>query len=400
MSYYKNQKYTISTNYDFNPNMASLTMLYTPIIGANAITLYSFFVSEARLQSELRGISSNHSRIFVQLQTGHKEFNEVKKKLEAIGLMETYMEETNNEVKYIYVLKEPQNWINFTTNAKLKHLLSERIGQKEFDRLTYTFMDKRIPKTALNITMPFDKFFNDDSINEINVFDFDRLYNDLIKHTKSIVSIKDDVKALIETYFKTYQLTFNEILNCCFQSVEQNKSGYMVNIFLLNNKLKLLIDSSSVIGIKDTIKINRNAMIFFSNSKIDNIHYIISDYKNINSEQYLSLIQKLSLSEEDRKFIAQLKKSYKLPDCLINVLIDYSIMKNKGRLELNYIKRIALSVNRLGIDNVESIINYLRAANNKQNLKLVSEPIKPIQKPIQINSKAKNINASNTIEWD
>ncbi len=400
MSYYKNQKYIVSINYDFNPNMSSLTMLYTPIIGANALTLYTFFVNEAKLQSELRGISSNHSRIFVQLQTGHKEFNEVKKKLEAIGLLETYMEETNNEVKYIYVLKEPLNWMEFTANAKLKHLLSESIGEKEFDRLTYTFMNKRIPKTALNITMPFDKFFNDESVSKIKVFDFDRLYNDLIKHTKSIVAIKDDVKALIETYSKTHQLTFNEILNCCFQSIEQNRSGYMVNVFLLNDKLKLLIDTSSVIGIKETIKINRNAMIFFSNAKISNLQYIISDYKNINSEQYLSLIQKISLSEEDRKVIAQLKKSYKLPDCLINVLVDYCIMKNKGRLEINYLKRIALSINRLGIDSVESIINYLRAANNKRSLKLGDEAIKMIANPKQISSKTKVNNASNAIDWD
>ena len=58
---------------------------------------------------------------------------------------------------------------------------------------------------------------------------------------------------------------------------------------------------------------------------------------------------------EERKMISDLSKVSKLPNEFINLIIDYSAIKNDGLLSVNYVEKISKTVVDKKIDTMDSL---------------------------------------------
>ena len=88
----------------------------------------------------------------------------------------------------------------------------------------------------------------------------------------------------------------------------------------------------------------------------------MTDYRNINSEQYLSSIQKSPLSTKQKNLINQLRNMSHLSDEIINMITDFTLYKTKGKYNENYLKKIADTINCLSLSTLEEIYNHLSNA--------------------------------------
>lgn len=353
-------KYKIVCNHDFNNNFKMFNSVYSTILSKNSIILYNFLLNECDIINKLGNITTKCSRISKMLQLSNEELIEARKDLEAFGLLKT-MIDYNKRDNLIFLLKEALKWDEFRKNTKFYNLLQQKLEPLEFDTLRYCFESNDITTGYSDISETFENHFNIALVEDVS-FNFEQLYEKIFKMTGNIIALDKETKILVESYFKNKNISFSEILDCIYRSTYKLDSNILVDHKILKTKLDSIFNSKNISEFNHILKVNRNAKIFLDDVSLENFDFVISDYKTLNSEQYLCSIQKQPLTELELKLINVLKKQYFLPDFLINVLIDYSIVKNNGRIEPLYIQKIASSINLLGIKSVEQLIVHLQKA--------------------------------------
>ena len=107
-----------------------LTMLYQPIIGYTAVSLYFTLIDDLdefnRLSDDL-----NHHHLMSIMQLRLEDIMIAREKLEAVGLLKTYLKKgsVNN---YVYLLYSPISANEFFNHPILNIVLYNNIGKKEY----------------------------------------------------------------------------------------------------------------------------------------------------------------------------------------------------------------------------------------------------------------------------
>lgn len=171
---------------------------------------------------------------------------------------------------------------------------------------------------------------------------------------------------IIENYFSNL-LNENNLYDVIY------KSSICKNDLCTLN-LELLLDSINQIKndyeFKKDLSLHRNYAVFDINKDLNDCKLTIDDYKKFNTHNYLLLLTKSSLTPNVSHMIKSIKSNFNLPESFINVVCDYSIYKNSGRIEPNYIYKLCSTINNLGFNNINNVILYLRYVN--QNMKVPS----------------------------
>lgn len=143
-----------------------LSLLYMPIIGNRAYTLYMTFYSALNRSSNTRVVKlSDITDLFgITINTLTIE----RKKLEAIGLLNTYYKEN----EYVYLLKAPLSARSFFKDGVLAIYLKNRVGETLFEKLVSIFKLESFNKEGYeNVTDLFDNVFKDKIDGEIDNID-------------------------------------------------------------------------------------------------------------------------------------------------------------------------------------------------------------------------------------
>lgn len=249
-------------------------------------------------------------------------------------------------------------------------MLINKIGIREYERISLAFTNRRIPSDTINISASFEAVFGTGNISEIMEFNFQNLHELLSNDFQQPVILNEAVKIVIESFFKSHDLSINEIKKCVSEATfKNNKDGLLyVDQNLLINNFNNLTTAAINIDLNENLQIYRKPEIFYNESLNQNeINRIFNDYRNINAERYLVSIQKDSLDLDQKQTIAYLRKKSHLEDSVINILTDFTIYRTNGKYSSNYIKKIATTINRLGLTSLDKILNYLHSVNN--NLK-------------------------------
>lgn len=354
--------YKIQQDYDFHANEKILHFLYGPIIGKNAIYLYKHLIHLQSFQLHIGSIIQlNLETLLNQLNINYDEFQNDIEILEAINLINTYKDINKND-EIVFKLIEPLKWTNFCRNDYYMNLLSSKLGEIEFEKLKYLFNGNNQLVGLTNVSKTFEQKFELHKSISIN---FDILHDFIFKHTNKLISLDESLKIMINDAYQKFHLSYQEICQLLLKSLVKNDNVFMFDEKLFIIALKSNEDLKNINMLNTNLKINRNNLIFIKNANLDEFKYVINDYKTLNSEQYLACIQKHAISESDRSLIRALKEEYKLPEYIINILIDYCIYRNNGRIEPLYLHKISLTINRLNLHNVNEIIQHLQNANSK-----------------------------------
>lgn len=370
------KKYNILVNFLDEPSTTSLFNLYLPIVGYKAIFIYNYFFNINKIDKFSNIKKDNLHDLLNSLGMSVDEFTSVCSLLEATNLLQTYLNKENeNQIKIMFVLEKPLDYDSFINNSSLVGLLEQKITTEDKNKLRYIFNTNVISINYENISDNLDSLINQNekliSVSQ-NIDLFDKLSQEiLIRYGKKVVINKENRIILLDA-FKNNSLPFE----CLITFVSNSLVCSNDNICYIDEKKLACQIESYILNSNNSIRlVRRNYKIFNFNENLDNYKEVINDYNINNCENYLISIVKNNISLETKKVFTFLKTKLNFSDSMINVLIDYCLIKNTGRIEPNYIYKIGLSINNIGLNSVDQIIKYLQYVSNnkKPNLDKIYE---------------------------
>ena len=132
-----------------------LLMLYQPIIGYQAISLY-FTLWNNLDRREIFSKECTHHLLMTNMQLRLSSIVEARERLEAVGLLKTYLKKQNIN-NFVYELYSPISPYDFLNNPVLATTLFNNVGKYEYEKILEYY---QVPKINLKEyeEITFDNF--------------------------------------------------------------------------------------------------------------------------------------------------------------------------------------------------------------------------------------------------
>ena len=347
-------RFTLGTD-DLN----CLYLLYMPLIGNDAISLYMFLHSYVNRRS-MKSESVKIDEILDILGWRLQKYNDAKAKLEAINLIKTYQ----NAEEILIILLSPVTPRNFFNDSNLGLYLMSKVGEKIHDKLYKKFIIRDLDLTNYeNVTKSFDEVFktalitSEENLNAnlvgrkpnqgsvLSNFDFDiDLFTSKIDKNFLEDGITSDFKKKMKSIAYVYGFSIEQMVNLYNESIDKNgqfsydvfkrKSGNLYNYLYNNNGPELVIKSES------------NDVVF----KFDNMTALELLNQVVGSNDYPVIYLKK---------IAEIYEKVNLPHGVLNVMIAMIYGEKETIPTLNYFLKVADSWVNKGIVSTALALKYI-----------------------------------------
>ena len=358
-----------------------LMLLYQPILGSTSISLYYTLWSYLD-KSEILSNEWTHHHILRDMMISNSELKEAKEKLEAIGLIKTYLKKGNIN-NYVYELYSPVTASEFINNPLLNMALFNAVGKLEYERIVGYF---KLPKINLreyeDVTKKFSDIFAFSSV-PLN----DNLVYDIKKssYRKLELLSKIDINTILS-------LISDEILNK--KSITRDMKDFLYKISYIYNydnddMIELIRNSTTEKHTIDKKLLQENANKYYRYDNMGKLPSII--YKNqpeylrkenldtSNRSRMIHLFETTSPYEfinskyksgnptsSDLAIISYLLIDLNLKPGVVNVLVDYVLKINNNKLIKTFVEVIAAQWSKSGIETVEAAMEIAEKEYKKK----------------------------------
>ena len=342
-------------------------MLYQPIIGHTAVSLYFTLIDDLD-KREFMSEELTHHHLVSTMQVKLTDIIVAREKLEALGLVKTYVKEGNVN-SYVYAIYSPLSVNAFFSHTVLSVVLYNNLGKKEFDKVVNYFKIPRINLKDYNeITAPFSSIFSVSNSNVVidnedivkkNVgvikmdekIDFDLLISSIPKKMVDDKCFNEETKNLINSLAFTYNIDDLNMQGLVRNSLNENglvdknkliKSARSFYEFDNAGKLPSLVYSKQPEYLKTPMGDTSNrAKMIYTFENVTPYDYLKSKYKH--GEPTMT----------ELKIIEELMTKQKLKPGVVNVLISYVLKINNNKFTKHYVEAIAAQWCKLNVETVE-----------------------------------------------
>ena len=376
-----------------------LTMLYQPIIGYMAVSLYFTLVDDLENNSTSSDLTHHHLMSIMQLRL--EDILTAREKLEAVGLLKTYLKKgsVNN---YVYLIYSPISANEFFNHPILNIVLYNNIGKKEYDKRQELFKIPKIRLTEyLDISHKFNEVFKSSTLKPFEVIE------NIEKKTEAEIPLDDavDFNLLISSIPEGF------INAKCFNSETKRLINSLALVYNIDTeKMSSLVRTSlTEKGMVDKTALRKNCRNYYQFENLGALPTLVyqtqPDYlkkpvgddskwakmvytfENTSPYDYLrSKYKGAEPTKRDLQLIEELMIDQKLSAGVVNVLISYALKVNNQKLNRSYLETIAGQWKRLNIETVE------------EAMKLTEKEYKKMKKLATTNSKSKTVVKKNTKE--
>jgi replication initiation and membrane attachment protein len=343
-----------------------LTLLYQPILGNEAYSLYLTLWSLIH-RDRRKSPTFHHILLYDALRLSPQSFLKARKRLEAIGLINTY----HNSELYLYELKAPLSAEEFIKDGSLGAYLFSKVGKEVFETLSNLFKVFNEGKEGFeNITSTFDNVFSSlqkpidtkyvyqtKSKGKITVnhsFDFDIFLDGLSKNFVDRRKITKTVKDKIRMLSYVYNLDEFTMQRAFMDSVDKNRN-IDLDALSINARKWFEYDRETVVanGQKDP-----KEEVSYSD--------MLTKCKTENPSTILSILSGGKPSAQELKVVEQLMENYELELEVLNFLLVYVIGNLEGDFPTyNYFDKIAVEWQRKKVNSIQNAIHTIKNRQTK-----------------------------------
>ena len=347
--------------------------LYQPLIGALASALYLTLIYEAKNQ-KLTSICT-HEQLLIRMQVTTQEFLKARAMLEAVGLLKTYLEGINDDVKtYTYEVYAPKTPKSFFDDTLLYGMLIKFIGEKDANRLKSLYNEDLMEPQGTEISKSFGEEFHPDFDDPVftktlessknrgrktakidSEFNYDRFFETLasMSQIKKESLTKKELKE-IERLCALYNV--DEVIAANIVDRVYNPEESKGNRVDMKQMAEILKDESTYSFL---ISMRRKETSTVSGDK--DLARKINLMESLSPNEFLMVLQNgVAPAGSDLKLIEDISEKFNLNPGVINALIDYVLRVNNNVLSRSYVEKIAASLVREGITTVLDAMNYLK----------------------------------------
>ena len=377
-----------------NSDRKILNLLYQPLVGNTAISLY-FTLWSYLDKYELTSSEWSHNHILNNMMISVNEFDDARVKLEALSLLKTYVKPgTINS--YVYELYSPLSASAFINNPLLSTALYNNIGKVEYEKMISYFS---LPKFNLreyeDITSKFSDVFawsstpiNSNIIHDLKKsrygnleiltdIDINVILSLIPEDILSSKSITKEVKELIYKVSYIYNYDNDNMVELIRNSINENHR--IDKKLLLENANKYYSFENmgklpSLIYKNQPEYLRKNTLDNSNRSKMIYMFETTSPYDFIRSKYKVG-----NPTRNDLSILAYLLVDLNLKPGVVNVLVDYVLKINNNKLTKAYIDTIASQWSKSNIETVEDAMKLAETEYKKR---------KPVKKEIKETKKA------------
>ena len=388
--------YTVVNKTVINSNDKKLvTMLYQPIIGYTASSLYFTLIDDLD-KLELISDDLTHHHLMATMQLKLDSIVEAREKLEAIGLLKTYLKKGSIN-HYVYLIYSPLSAYEIFTHPILNVVLYNNLGKTEYEKLKEFYKIPRINlKDYTDITSSFDEIFTtvagksnlvcDDIVKKDSnslilneCIDFDLLISSIPSEMISSKCFTSDIKELINSLAFTYNIDDKAMISLVRDSI--NEKG-LIDKTILRKSCRNYYQFEEA-GRLPTLVYNRQPD-YLKKPEGDNSKWakMVYTFENISPYDFLRAKYKgAAPTSRDLKLVESLLIDQKLAPGVVNVLLAYVLKINNQKLNKNYIETIVGQWKRLNIETVEDAMK-ITLKEHKSVKKMMDKKV-PIRKKIE-----------------
>ncbi|WP_328585738.1 replication initiation and membrane attachment family protein [Rossellomorea aquimaris] len=380
-----------------------ITFLYQPLIGSACYSLYMSLWGEVE-ENRLWSTNSTHYHLMNILSVNLQDVYEARLKLEGIGLLKTYEHKNNEGRSFVYELQSPLSPQEFFHDGMLNVYLYRKIGRTHYLRLKKFFTDSSMDKSEYNdITRSFQDVFtseqninflhhdaNSDSEAEPNTqyvqyssgaglpldeidFDFQLLLSGL---SESMVPRKAFTTAVKETVLKLsylYGINPLQMKNIVLSSLNSEDE---IDIELLRKTARDWYQLHTGDQLPDLTTRMKPTSPKPKDKPMSQEEELIEYLETTSPKDVLSDISNgSSPSKSDLQAVEEVLMAQKLPIGVMNVLIQYVLLKTDMKLTKGYMEKIASHWTRKKITTAAQAMDlakkehkqYLEWADGKNN---------------------------------
>lgn len=357
----------------------TLISLYEPIIGPTAVSLYLTLWSDLD-KSEMISRDYTHHHLMTILKSSLDVIMASRQSLEALGLLKSFIKRDENINEYLYELYSPMSPYDFFNHPVLSVVLLNNIGEIEYNNLLQYYKKRTVNKS-----------------------DYEEITSSMNNTFKSVNPVQEQVEMVRKV--NKNDINLEQVID--FELLDISLPKGMINSRTLNKKTKELINELAYIYNIDTVKMSeiirlvidefglinkeklreavRKNYEYNNNGSLPTIVFrtqpehlktpagdnsnrgkMIYVFENTRPYDFLKSKNKgIRPSSRDLKLMEHLAVDFELPAGVINVLIDYALRINDGKLIPKYLEAIAGEWSRKGVKTVEDAMNIAEKGHKK-----------------------------------
>lgn len=356
-----------------------LSMLYQPIIGSTALSLYFTLWSDLN-KTEVLSNEYTHHHLMNTMSLKLDDIISARRKLEAIGLLKTLYKkgEVNN---YVYELYSPFSPVEFFSNPILSSSLLSSVGKKDYQNLINYYKQVKINTNEFeNITAKFSDIFmmstNIDGVEtEIkkkeklevlidDIIDFDYVISAIPKGILNDNALNKNTRKLINTLSYLYNFDNTIMISLIKDSI--NEKGLISETELKKNcKNYYSFENSDVPKLVFKSKTN---LSINNNDKKNLKEKLINCFESTTPYDFLKAKYGGSTpTNKDVTLIESLLVNQQLEPGVVNVLVDYVLRINDKKLNKNFVEAIASQWKMSNINTVKDAMMQAEKEYKKMN---------------------------------
>ncbi|WP_338750588.1 replication initiation and membrane attachment family protein [Bacillus sp. FJAT-52991] len=377
-----------------------LTFLYQPLIGAKCFSLYMTLWAEVE-ENRLIARVSNHYYLMNFMDMNIQDIYKERLKLEALGLLKTYAKKRGDIREFIYELQPPLTPEQFFHDGMLNVFLYRKIGRSHFQRLKEFFVDQLISKKEYHdVTRDFQEVFSagQPTINEeaIEASEASRNQQFLSKAESKGISLSKNTFdfSFLESALKGAMLSKVVLTPSVKETIVKLSVLYGIEPLEMKSLILSSMDEKDEVDIEVLRKSARDWYQLEKNSQLPELIHLVQpvSLRTVENEpvtqeeqlvQYLETTSPRQIlidisgslpSKADLKVIEGVMFQHKLPAGVVNVLIQYVLLKTDMKMTKSYVEKIASHWARKKVKTVKDAMElaksehrqYLDWAQNKK----------------------------------
>lgn len=350
-----------------------ITLLYQPLIGSKCFSLYMTLWGELE-QNRIWGEETTHHSLMTIMQSNLHDIYQERLKLEGLGLLKSYLVETDEFKRFVYELQAPLRPDEFFQDGVLNIYLYNRVGKNKFSHLKRFFSDQQLEDGMRDVTKTFNDIFdsgqsaemiarvNQETLNDLSpnngrefmqtnkradmtfsddAFDFDLFFSGLSDAIIPAKAITPSVKEVIKKIAFLYGINAVDMKNVIMNSIDQNDN---IDIELFRKAARdwyQFRHGDELPGLLDKIQPAYSRTVK-SEKQRSQEEEVIYQLEVISPRQFLTDLSEGALpTTGDLQIIEEVMLQQKLEAGVVNVLIYYVMLKTDMKLTRGYVQKIA-----------------------------------------------------------
>lgn len=370
-----------------------LTLLYQPLIGSKAYSLYMTLWSELE-QDRLWGEENTHHSLMAILQSNLKGIYQERLKLEGIGLLKTYVKVEDDSKSFAYELQAPLSPGQFFTDGVLNIYLYNRLGKNKFMKLKRFFSDEELDLKAYKpITKTFNEVFvSVKATHMVSTMNDETRFSLELEQGNQFVERNEDSNVTIDESVFDFDLFFAGISEVMIpkksvtlkvkEAIKKLSFLYGINPIEMQGIVMSALDPTETIDIEKLRIVARDWYQFENGNELpklsDRIQPISNRTMTIEAPKTKEgeLIKQLELvspkqllteisggaapSTADLKIVEDVMFRQKLLPGVVNVLIHYVMLRTDMKLTKSYVEKLASHWARKEITTVKAAMDLAK----------------------------------------